>query len=482
MKRICLAIVGSIVGLAMVVAGVSAANAATAETVDFYLSAPNVMNTYVDGAVVETFNTFNTGSCPTSWPTVGTITVSGSGNGCRITNANTYGGATAGATGAPVNRPSGSGTRYVSVESNSTVTLSLSRPETYLGFWWSAGDANNSIKLYSGGTDGKLVGSFSTASLVAMLNNGSGTIESLDGTTHRTCDYYGNPVLTTATCGGGREPFAYVHLIGTGGLNFDTVVFTQGSSGGFEFDNMAIARFVQPSEQLISFPPNLVVGQGEQHGTACSPFLSNLDWTASNFASAPVYTLNPTTLPQGLTFSATSGEIAGIPTETIAHQTYTVTATAGSQHKSATFTLDVDGSTPCVNPIPPTIIASNTPLITDTCGVYRSGLDWIASDFTGTPSYSVTPALPSGLTFDSTTGEFSGKPTTASSMTTYTVTATADLESATSTFEFAVYVHDCSSPLPDTGLSQAPLALLALTAIAGGTAIVLTRRLTLQRK
>ncbi len=468
-----------IAGIAMVLGSVSAAQAATPETVDFYLSGPNVMNTFTNGAIVETFDTFTAGTaCPTTWPTVGTITVSGSGAGCRIKNADAFGGATAGVGSAAVTRPSGNGTKYVSVETNSTVTLSLNQAETYLGFWWSAGDARNSIKLYSGGTGGRLVGTFSTASLVTMLNGGSGTIRALDGTTYDTCDYYGNPVRTSATCGGGREPFAYVHLVATGGLNFDTIVFSQGSGGGFEFDNMAIARFVAPDESLISFPPDLRPGHSSQAATTCEPFVSSLDWTASNFASAPTFSITPA-LSSDFTFDADSGEFAGTPTATLSQTTYTVTATAGSQSKQATFTFAVTGTTPCPNPPQPFLVASNTPLLTDTCGLYTSGLDWIANGFTAAPTFAISPSLPGAFTFDATTGEFSGTPTTNLSRTTYTVTATNGSEQASGTFDFEVDVTNCAAPepIPNTGLSFGVLPVFALGLIGLGTLIAVASRL-----
>lgn len=480
MRRIWSLTTAIISGTLLALAGVTSALAATPETVDFYISAPNVLNTFAPGAVVETFDSaaFPANSaCPTSWPTVGTISVSGSGTGCRINNANSFGGATAGAGSTPVTRPSGSGTRYVSVGSNSTVTLTLNQAETYLGFWWSAGDANNSVKLYSGGTGGRLVGSFSTASLVTMLNGGVGTVTAMDGTVHTTCDYYGNPVLTTSTCGGGREPFAYVHLVATGGLNFDTIVFSQGSSGGFEFDNMAISRFVTPPEELISFPPNLVPGSAVQQASTCTPFSSSLDWTASNFATAPTFSVSPA-LPSGFNMNPASGEFAGTATSAASLTTYTMTATAGSQSKSSTFTFEVNdiGNTPCATPPSPMLVASNTPLIAGACASYQSGIDWIAADFSGTPTFAISPGLPAGLNFNPATGEFSGTPTDTSAMTTYTVTATHDSESAQGTFQFKIVADKC---LPNTGIDSHQSLLLtggALAAVLLGSLVLFVTR------
>ena len=53
-------------------------------------------------------------------------------------------------------------------------------------------------------------------------------------------------------------------------------------------------------------------------------------------------------------------------------------------------------------------------------------------------TWSITPGLPSGLNFDTSTGEISGTPTTVSSQTNYTVTATNTGGSATTTISILI--------------------------------------------
>src|SRR5437764_13121541 len=62
--------------------------------------------------------------------------------------------------------------------------------------------------------------------------------------------------------------------------------------------------------------------------------------------------------------------------------------------------------------------------------------------------YSVSPALPTGLTLDPTSGVISGTPLAASSATTYTVTASNGAGATTAALTFAVLV-----PPPPTGLT-----------------------------
>ena len=59
---------------------------------------------------------------------------------------------------------------------------------------------------------------------------------------------------------------------------------------------------------------------------------------------------------------------------------------------------------------------------------------------TGTLSYSVSPALPTGLTFNASTGAISGTPTATSAATSYTVTVT-DSNSATAAASFSLTVN-----------------------------------------
>ena len=77
-----------------------------------------------------------------------------------------------------------------------------------------------------------------------------------------------------------------------------------------------------------------------------------------------------------------------------------------------------------------------------------SGIAKVASAFTGTytinstggqvSSYSIAPSLPAGLTFDTTTGLISGTPIAGSTSTSYTITATNVMGSATATYSLSV--------------------------------------------
>ena len=171
--------------------------------------------------------------------------------------------------------------------------------------------------------------------------------------------------------------------------------------------------------------------------------------------TAPLsYAVSPA-LPAGLSFNVTSGQITGTPIVTSAATTYTVTVTdAVNATATATFSLTVSG------PLTATTTVATTTLLSEQA----------ATPFTpvtgsgGTPplTYSVSPALPAGLTLSSTTGQVSGTPTVTSNATTYTVTVT-DANSATATATFSMTVNSAGISITWAN----PAAITYGTSLAG---------------
>ena len=132
----------------------------------------------------------------------------------------------------------------------------------YVGFWWSAGNAPNIVRLMN---DGVLQATFTTASLISQLGAAPSSVTSND--------YFGNPNTqfnsddspcpsgNTCVGGGEDEPYAYIHLrLSTG---FDQIQF---AGNGFEFDSISIRRFVPSS----SSGETSIVGSGVV--SSCSSF------------------------------------------------------------------------------------------------------------------------------------------------------------------------------------------------------------------
>jgi hypothetical protein len=155
--------------------------------------------------------------------------------------------------------------------------------------------------------------------------------------------------------------------------------------------------------------------------TAVSPTITG---TASSYSVSPA-------LPAGLSINTTTGQLAGTPTAIMATGTYTVTAT--NPVGSTTFNLVIT-----VNDTAPSALSYSGNPFTFTKNV---AITTVNPTITGTPvSYSVSPALPTGLAINTTTGQLSGTPTVISSTTTYTVTATNT--GGSTTFALSITVND----------------------------------------
>jgi len=196
-----------------------------------YLSGPGVQSTSVVGAATETFDALSTGTHTTAYvSTAGIGTYTGSSTQpFAIESPGEYGGA--------LDTPtSTTTTNYLGLGgdsgSTSAVSLTLTNPVSYFGFWWSAGDKYNTVALYSGST---LYGTFTTANLLTFLNNGTGTIQANSGATYNTSAYFGNP--NPVSPNDSTEPFAYISFV-ISGATIDTIAFSNTSkTTSFESDN-----------------------------------------------------------------------------------------------------------------------------------------------------------------------------------------------------------------------------------------------------
>jgi len=185
-------------------------------------------------------------------------------------------------------------------------------------------------------------------------------------------------------------------------LVLGSLAFTPACGGGG--GSAAVATVAAPTS--LAYPTNPAI---YVKGTAIAPNTP----TVSGGAVA-TYSVSPA-LPAGLSLNATSGQITGTPSTVSAAATYTVRATnAGG---SATVSLSLT-----VNDLAPAFTYSST---TQVYGKNLAIAPLVPTSSGGAVvSWSITPALPSGLVLSSSSGTLSGTPTVGSSAQDYTVTAT----------------------------------------------------------
>jgi Bacterial Ig-like domain (group 3)/Putative Ig domain len=143
------------------------------------------------------------------------------------------------------------------------------------------------------------------------------------------------------------------------------------------------------------------------------------------------YSVSPN-LPAGLSINATTGAVSGSPTGGSAATSYTVTVTdANGATANASFSLTVNSVVVAQQAVASVTLTANhtTAPFTPVAG----------SGGTGPLMYSVSPGLPNGLNFSTTTGTISGTPSVADATGTYTVTVR-DSNGATATASFSLAV------------------------------------------
>ncbi len=188
-------------------------------------------------------------------------------------------------------------------------------------------------------------------------------------------------------------------------------IVTAANSTGSTSTTLTISVQI-PAPSALSYsnnPASYIQGQ------AISPNMPTVSGQVTSYGISPP-------LPAGLALDAATGVISGTPSEVVDASEFTVTAFNSSGSTSQTLSIRVL--------IPPPVITGYTNI----APTYRDKNSYSnnAPVFKGpnTPSYqgtvsswSVTPALPSGLTLDPKTGIIQGAPTAAQDWGYYTVTA-----------------------------------------------------------
>jgi hypothetical protein len=130
-----------------------------------------------------------------------------------------------------------------------------------------------------------------------------------------------------------------------------------------------------------------------------------------------------------LALNATTGAISGTPTAASAQAIYTVTASNSAGSTTAALKIAVGLAAPSNLVYPQTSITASV----------GTAISADVPTVSGTvTAYTVSPALPAGLTLDPTAGTISGTPTTVIAQATYTVTASNSAGSTTAALSITV--------------------------------------------
>src|SRR5579863_5770995 len=207
-------------------------------------------------------------------------------------------------------------------------------------------------------------------------------------------------------------------------------VITASNAGGTSHFTMAIS--VSYAVPIISYTPSSNTYVAGTTIGALTPSNSGGVVTSS-------YTVAPA-LPLGITINATTGVISGTPTTVTAAVVYVITASnsSGVSHFSLTITI---------NPAPVALPAFS---YSPASGIYTipTSISPLSPVSTGGPivSFSITPALPAGLSMSTVTGVITGTVSAVSPLTSYTITGTNASGSGHATVQITVLPNPIIAP------------------------------------
>jgi V8-like Glu-specific endopeptidase len=186
--------------------------------------------------------------------------------------------------------------------------------------------------------------------------------------------------------------------------------------------------------------PSITVNNLTQSVTLGNPILSVVALNTGGSVSPGGYSVSPT-LPNGLSLNSNTGVISGTPTSVQSQRTYSFTATGPGGSSTTSFTLTVIAAV-----LPPSISLSNSIQTV----VASTSISPVSVTNTGgevsSNGFSVTPALPSGLSLNTNTGGITGTvQANAQYQQSFTVTATGP--GGTSSAVFSLTVADSKAPV-----------------------------------
>ena len=208
-------------------------------------------------------------------------------------------------------------------------------------------------------------------------------------------------------------------LLNVGNNILNIKVTAQDSSVTKIYTVNMIRNLIAPSSMSYS-PSNFIAIRNTSNISSLVTYSGD---SITNFSITPA-------LPNGISLNTTTGLISGIPTVTLPQTVFTITGTNISGSTTANFILTV-------NNIAPTNLKYNDSIIVATRTITNINS---AATYSGDAiaSFSITPALPIGISLNTSTGLISGIPTVTLLQTIFTITGTNSGGSATANFTLTV--------------------------------------------
>lgn len=212
---------------------------------------------------------------------------------------------------------------------------------------------------------------------------------------------------------------------------------------------------------MVSAAPALTPATQTVNGVAGSPIAATTAYTATEIPGTKTFAITPA-LPAGLSINASTGVISGTPTVTLTATTFTVTASDGTASATATVTLTITSASTTATAVTP---SSQT--IAGFIGVPIAATTAItAPAVTGTKVFSITPALPAGLSLNGATGVVTGTPTALQAARDHIITVADGVNFGVSTVRVSVVAPGQLTPTTQTVAARVGTAITPTTALA----------------
>jgi hypothetical protein len=247
----------------------------------------------------------------------------------------------------------------------------------------------------------------------------------------------------------GSPPLPTGLSLGPSGVLSGTPTVTSNATHTFRLTDATTTTVDKDLQLSVDALPLSITTASLPQGTANQNYSAQLEASGGTGAYSWVLAGGSAPLPTGLTLNPATGVISGVPTSTsnLTH-TFTVTDSTPPTPQSATKNLTIT-----INPpVPPTINSFTLPTGTVNQPYPTTQMTAIGGALPYT--WSVSPALPNGLSLNPSSGVISGTPLSGSNGTTshtFTVTdSTSPTNQRNSTTPKTLTIHAAATPLAIT--------------------------------